>query len=336
MKFAAAYDGLTILANRSDELVSIGVAGRTVKDLAVADMNADNRNDIVVLRDDQTLVIAFATANPAPNGPYFAGTSTWLMSAGGSSATTGLALGDMDGDGDRDVVVTGSGSKIIWRKNNNNGTFGAASSIAAGVSPQNIEMALVNAGTNADVLVSGDNGKFAYLRSTGVSFAAPAVHKAFPPAYPTPGMLIAAGRVCPGHPNDIAVVTGALDEVKVACGDGSGDFASVVEPHGDTIIGEPTDYWWDLSFGQVTVMEMLDLAIWDPGGMLAEVYAFHQDTVYLDVPGACGMTFGWILPAAQWGSGGGFKSIAVHREARGDSSWGALSAAGTYGLQSVH
>ncbi len=347
IKFAAPRDGLTFLANRADESVSIGASTRSVLDLAVADLNGDNRNDLAVLRDDKVVVVALAVAAPPVNGPYFALTSVWPMANAGYVAGSGLDLGDMDGDGDLDLFVTSTTTRILWRKNNGNGTFAAASNSAAGLTTQNIVMAQVNAGTQADALVSGSDGRFAYLRSTGVGFAAAAHHRVWAVPATTTGMLITAGRFCPGHATAISVGVAAFDIVKVACGDGAGNFANVLEPHGmeeglgagGGVVNYLVDYVWDATPDTpVSTADIKDLAVWTPANGVSELYALYSGLqgffAEWKVPGTCGFESVGI-PLARWGTGT-FQSMVVHREARGDSSWGGISCAGSFGLLSLH
>jgi hypothetical protein len=338
VKFAAPYDGLTILADRADETISIGASTRTVLDLAVGDLNADNRNDIVVLRDDKQVVIARAVANPPPNGPYFAATTSITMNVGAVVPGTALDLGDVDADEDLDIFVTSTTDRVLWRKNNGNGTFAGTINSAAGLTTQNLVVANVNAGNQADVLVSGNSGNFAYLRSTGAALAAPVVHQAWAPGSTTTGMLIAAGRFCPGHATATAVAVGAFDIVRVACSDGAGEFADVLEPHGTQAPGNGVvaDYEWDDSPGNVSQLLVKDLSVWTPPMGLSELHSLLEgNRVFWNSPGTCEYKSGSAIPVAKWGAKT-FTGMTTHREARGDGSWGAVSCAGSLGLLSVH
>lgn len=340
VKFSKPYKGLTFLADRSDETVVIGSASRTVRDLAVADLNADNRNDIVVLRDDRVVVVALAVAAPPMNGPYFAGTSDVTMANGGYVAGTSLDLADMDGDGDLDLFVTSTSTRILWRKNNGNGVFAAASNSAAGLTTQNIVMAQVNAGASADALVSGSDGRFAYLRSTGNGFAAAQLHRVWGAGSTTTGMQIAAGRLCPGHATATSVAVAAFDIVKVACGDGTGAFANILEPHGteEPFNGSVVDYVWDPSNGLQVDPRVKDMSVWTPPSGVSELYALSA-TVSADVhwliPSSCEYKSAIRVPMAAFGWTGA-AGMVVHREARGDTSWGGISCAGSLGLLSIH
>jgi hypothetical protein len=328
IKFAAPYKGLTFLADRADELVSIGGASTRVLDLAVADLNGDNRNDIAVLRSDKVVVVAFAVPAPPPNGPYFAGTSSVTMANGGFVAGSSLDLADMDGDGDLDVFVTSTSTRILWRKNNGNGTFAAASNSNAQISTQNVVMARVDAGKPADALVSGSDGQVAYLRSTGNGFAAAQLHRVFPMGASTPEMRIAAGPLCPGHPTSTAVAVGMFDIVKIACSDGAGAFADVLEPHGtqEDFGGSVVDYVWDRSEGLQSDQVIRDLAVWTPDVGTAELYVLSENgDTRIDwyIPGSCGFKTGPFIPITVSGSTG-FQSLAGRGESpdcrdRGDA-----------------
>jgi len=342
IKFAAAHDGLTFLANRADETVAIGSSTQSARDLAVGDLNADNRNDIVVLRSDGVVVVALAVPAPPMNGPYFGVTSNWTMAVAGYVPGASLDLADMDADGDLDLFITSTTTRILWRKNNGNGMFAAASHSNAGITTQNLVMARVNAGNQADALVAGSDGRFAYLRSTGNGFAPAALHRIASPGANTTGMLIAAGRICPGHPTTTAVAVAFYDYVKVACSDGAGGFANVLEPHGeqeDVANDGVVDYLWDSAEGLSQQHLSKDLTIWTPAdsNSLGELYAHYDGGLGTlaewKIPGTCGIV-SRAMPLARWGSA--FDSMIVHRESVGDSTWGGFACAGSLGLLSVH
>jgi hypothetical protein len=75
------------------------------------------------------------------------------------------------------------------------------------------------------------------------------------------------GKLCPGHPNDVAVAVGIFDLVYLTCGDGSGSFANVVEPHG-VQVAAPYDYQWDPTTGLESSSLIRDLFVWGLGPTL--------------------------------------------------------------------
>jgi len=155
-------------------------------------------------------------------------------------------------------------------------------------------------------------------------------------------MLITAGRICPGHPTSTAVAIALYDIVKVACSDGAGNFANVLEPHGeqDAVFNESVvDYLWDPTVGNVATQVIKDLAVWNPpnGADVAELYANYSGALgqmaEWKIPGTCGIGSS-ALPMARWGTA--FDGMTVSREAVGDSDWGGISCAGPLGLLNAH
>jgi hypothetical protein len=335
--FGASGTGLVRLADRADQTVSIGSHTSTARDLAVADINSDNRNDILVLRSDGKIVVALGLSNPLVNGPYFSGTSSYTTAASGITATNDMDLGDIDDDGDLDVVITATSNSVLYLKNNGSGVFGTPGWKAAGLAPQRLDVGPVDGDDDADLVVSGNNGKFSYLEASGSSsvFATSTLYTMWGGSVTTTGMPIVLGKFCPGHSSDAAVVVGYYDGIRVACGDGSGDFASVVEPHGDTLLNNPTDYMWELEGGQASNI-IVDLALWEPHGELfvLDLHAYTHKIRWL-TPGLCSMSGGVVLPIAEWGDDGAFASLTVDRNAKGDTTWATLSSAGAFGLTSV-
>lgn len=91
-----------------------------------------------------------------------------------TSNTSGLAVADLDGDGDKDVVYGGAGS-LYTRKNNGDGTFAAASSyVISGMTYPEIVTSDIDGDSDQDLIVSDSNGPQAYvIRNNGnATFAA--------------------------------------------------------------------------------------------------------------------------------------------------------------------
>ncbi|MBX7082199.1 MAG: hypothetical protein K1X88_23525 [Nannocystaceae bacterium] len=131
-------------------------------------------------------------------------------------------------DFDLDVIAT---TTIARRKNDGNGTFASPATANATVTTQNIATGKMGGDAKFDVVVSGSDGRFAYLNSSGAGWAAPKVYDLWPGEM-TAGMPIALGKVCRGFPTKLSVVAGYFDEVKAVCGNGGHGFDNIVEPHG--------------------------------------------------------------------------------------------------------
>jgi hypothetical protein len=80
----------------------------------------------------------------------------------------GLSVGDLDKDGDLDVVYSGQNGNVYRHLNNGSGTFGAASAIAANPNAGDIRLYDVTGDGNLDVMTVNQNGNsFSVLPGLG-------------------------------------------------------------------------------------------------------------------------------------------------------------------------
>ena len=146
------------------------------------------------------------------------------------STPKGIAVGEFDGDGEPDVVVTNSGStNVSVLLNTGGGTFGAASSYPAGISPvavsvadfngdTKLDLAVVNAGTpgvdsNISILLGNGDGSFGAPVNYGVGIE---------PSSVAVGDLNGDGKF------DLAVTNKDSGSVSVLMGNGDGMFQPAV------------------------------------------------------------------------------------------------------------
>src|SRR6185295_15713025 len=80
---------------------------RAVHDLVVGDVNGDGRPDVLTMPDQNDL-----RWNEIPNDPL----RPWQPTRIGESVHAGISLGDIDGDGDLDVVRSN-----VWFENTDHG-----------------------------------------------------------------------------------------------------------------------------------------------------------------------------------------------------------------------
>jgi FG-GAP-like repeat len=252
--FSADLPGVTFLADLPDELVDVGGPG--VDDVLLADVDGDDRNDLVALRTDGDVAVVRGVAGP-PGGPFFDPASLAVFPAG--AAAGAMAAGDLDCDGDLDLAVTApTVNGIVPLFGNGNGTFVASTPTPAGNGPQDLALGDVDGDDELDIAVANDDGSFSIVLNGCGNF------------YPTmtPAMPIAMGKLCPGHPDAMAVAVGIFDIVFLTCGDGTGSFSDVIEPHG-VEVASPHDYQWDPTVpGLITEPRLADLFVWLAGPSL--------------------------------------------------------------------
>lgn len=183
--------------------------------------------------------------------------------------------------------------------------------------------------------MSNDDGGFTIvLNGCNGSFGAPTSYEVYPT--PTPNMPIAMGKLCPGHPNDMAVAVGIFDIVYLTCGDGTGSFADVVEPHGEQVAA-PYDYRWDASPGDLTVPRITDLFVWetDPTLYTLRVRNVNSSEIAWLPPSPMGLDSSTGRVTTLLRGGAPFSELAVHALQPGEVSWSRMTFTGLAGLGSA-
>ncbi len=264
--FSDDLPGLSFLEDAPDELVNVG--GTQIEDLHLADLNGDGRNDLLALRSDSMLAIRLGLDTLVP--PFFDPDTLILVDATLSDVVGrgSVVTADVDCDDQLDAVVTApDANSIIILKGGGDGTFAVDSAPGAGVAPQNLEVADLEPDGDTDIVVANRNGRFSVLLSTCSGFEDLASYSVIE-GIETPGMPLAVGNVCPGHPDVPSVAVGVYDRVFLTCGDGSGQFEDIEEPHGETLPNSPVDYRWDPSEGSPSAHRVDDLMVWPESRVL--------------------------------------------------------------------
>jgi hypothetical protein len=329
--FGASGNGLQAFADQSDEVITI--ASR-IDDIVMADFNDDGRNDIAVVRNGFFDVV-YNTGNSSP--PFFGQPQTYGGSSGSARAGRSLAAIDVTCDGRLDLIAASMGTNHIMVLRNFGTSFGWLMTINAGIRVQRLVVADVNNDGIDDVIASSDDGRVAVYLLNCFGYTTKGPYEVFPNTS-TPGMAVAAGRVCPDHPDDIAIAAGWWDVVRVMCGDGSGEYDNVVEEHGQQQF-DLVDYWWSMWDGSVSNNHIADIAFWSParelyvlhtnlaGSQLANSSAFRQ-LIPHDCQGASKS-----LKSGELRSGGRFERLSVHTEGvSGSTEWDRFAVVGAPGL----
>jgi hypothetical protein len=119
--------------------------------VAVVDVNSDNQPDIIVANLGTSKVGVFLNAG---NGMFLSQTT---YSTGTSSSPRGVAVTDVNSDGQPDIVVADSGSgKVGVLLNAGNGTFLNQTTYSTG-NPLSVAVADVNNDNKSDIVVANDS-----------------------------------------------------------------------------------------------------------------------------------------------------------------------------------
>jgi hypothetical protein len=143
--------------------------------IRVGDMNADGRPDLVIADSSFPRVYVYrATANETFASPIT------LSGPSSINGLTRLDIGDLDNDGDLDIVAPSFANNhiIVWR-NNGNAAFVSAGTFPTGDSPFSCSIGDFTGDGLADIAVAnnfmfaspaGSDGTVTLLRNTGTSF----------------------------------------------------------------------------------------------------------------------------------------------------------------------
>ncbi|HEY0137865.1 MAG TPA: VCBS repeat-containing protein, partial [Nannocystis sp.] len=230
--FGAANVGLTLFSDRADEVHNVGAG---IDDLKIGDLNGDDRNDIIALRNDGNVAVLLGIDSPPPAGPFLDELTQFSATAGNAVGARSLALGDLDCDGLTDVVVVAPTSDSVnLLRNDNAGGFIAPVAFYMGVgsAPQEVVVGDFDEDGDDDVASSNSDGTMAVrLNMCSGNFDTSTSYTVFLNLPSTAGMTIATGRICRGADTaaSLALVVGFRDKVRVICGDGTGDFSLMGE-----------------------------------------------------------------------------------------------------------
>lgn len=185
-------------------------------DIVSANNNGAPFANISVLRNDGVGIFSAATNYP-PGG-------------GGGTVTNGIALGDVDKDGDLDIVVTNNGSdNLSVYFNNGVGNFSAPTLIGGvGTTPTSLALGDVNGDGNLDIVVTDIGGTVNVRLNDGLGGFATSVPGApfVIPAVSNSSDVVVLADIDGDSDLDLAIAHESLGAVTVRINNGSGDFTS--------------------------------------------------------------------------------------------------------------
>ncbi|MBP6389721.1 MAG: T9SS type A sorting domain-containing protein [Flavobacteriales bacterium] len=230
-----------------------------------------------------------------------------------------IQVGDMDGDGDPDVVSQGSANSMVWFRNNGYGGFSPAETVGSGLSGI-VDFAIADMDGDGDTDVVTAYGTVVnYLANSGAGVFAPSV--VFTPGSAIFNMTV-ADVTGDGYP-DLLACSGANEQVDHYSGNGLGGFGAPV------------------LIGPVQSPKHIKTADLDQDGDLDVVYSgLQSNTVLAENNGGGSFAPMVTLSTEQWVfealladlSGDGLPDLAcfgktgrrvVYRENLGNLQWGA-------------
>lgn len=184
--------------------------------LVVADFNGDNKPDIAVVNQgsagSSSVTVLLNTGGAA--GSFSFSSATYPLPAG--AVPTAIAFGDLDGVNGPDLVVAnGTAGGVSILLNTGNGTFGTATSVAAGSNALAVAVADFKISTLPDIAVADASGTINILPNMGgtpLVFGAPV--PIVLPNGAVPSAMLSGDFNIDGKP-DLAVADSANDQVIV-------------------------------------------------------------------------------------------------------------------------
>ncbi|WP_324673667.1 beta strand repeat-containing protein [Hymenobacter sp. GOD-10R] len=149
--------------NGSGTFSGQNIAASNATSLVLGDVDSDGDLDVVSVLYGTTGLASVAVSVQLNNGA--GGLSAGQVLPEGTGTYSDVALGDLDGDGDLDVLtIVSFNNAVSVRLNNGNGTFGDSRQVLLTAQPQDLEVSDVDGDGDLDLLTSPFNGTTVSVR----------------------------------------------------------------------------------------------------------------------------------------------------------------------------
>ncbi len=183
--------GLTFLEDRSPQAYAMARPGEGLLDVALADLNADGRNDLLALTSGAELAVRLGRA-PGEDQLYFEPVQRYPVSTGGSGTPQHMVVGRLTCDDLLDVVLTApAGPGVVLVAQTGAGVFGAPSFVETPYEhniddnlnggPADVALGDFDGEGAMDIVTVNDNGTVTILEQSGCDSGVDSVqtHEAF-------------------------------------------------------------------------------------------------------------------------------------------------------------
>jgi hypothetical protein len=188
--------------------------------LTLSDIDADGDLDLLTANGDMTITIRFNNGDGVFTTPITTANATISVAAGLQS----VVLGDVDSDGDQDLLVAGSGGTLSVQLNNGVGIFTNYSTVLIDATPTSVVLGDVDGDGDLDLLASTATSNVVNVRlNNGLgSFTTPPNSTVAMSSRPRSLVL---GDVDGDGDLDLLTVSSSSNTVGVRLNNGTGTFA---------------------------------------------------------------------------------------------------------------